>query len=131
MMSSLLLSFLKAVSIFSICTGAANVITGASGVAAVTGHPFPVNSPAMILADSQLRFLGVMWAGWGVMLWWVSDDLQTRQVPMAILSWVMVFAGIGRVIAGWKYGFGSRVLAVVTAGEVVGPLGVWLLGGWS
>ena len=129
-MSSLPL-WLKGFSLFSIATGTADVFTGASGVASLSGHPLPVDSPAMVLADSQLRFLGGMWGGWGAMLWWVSNDLDTRAEPLAILGAVMVFCGVGRLISAVKHGFGSNSIAVAAAVEVLVPPAVWLFGGWS
>ena len=65
------------------------------------------------------------------MLWWASDDIRTRQTPLAILAGVMVFAGVGKLVSGVQYGFGSRVLAVAAAGEVLVPVALWMFGGWS
>ncbi|KAK4934721.1 hypothetical protein LTR10_024094 [Elasticomyces elasticus] len=128
---SSLSNFLKGVSLFSICTGTADVLLGASSVDFFAGHTFPVNSPATVFADSQLRFLGGMWAGWGVMMWWASNDLRARRTPLALLGGIMLFAGIGRVISGVKFGFGSNVVAAATAAEFVVPATIWLFGDWS
>ena len=123
-------TFLKVFSLFSISTGTADVVLGASMIPSFGSHQFLVNSPATAFADSQLRFLGAMWAGWGAMLWWVSDDLETRCAPLAILGSIMVLAGMGRMIGGMRHGFGSKVVFGAAMGEVAVPIGMWLFGGW-
>lgn len=64
------------------------------------------------------------------MLWWVSDDLETRCAPLAILGSIMVLAGMGRMIGGMRHGFGSKVVFGAAMGEVAVPIGMWLFGGW-
>lgn len=41
----------------------------------------------------------------------------------------MVFAGVGRVISGLRYGFASGLIVAFTGVEVLGPPVVWFLGG--
>lgn len=94
------------------------------------GVALPVKSIPEVFADSQMRFLGGMWVGYGAMLWWVSNDLEKRQVPLAILGGVMLLAGAGRAISGAQYGFRPRVLSIFTVGELVIPLAIWLTGTW-
>ncbi|KAI1618380.1 hypothetical protein EDD37DRAFT_663188 [Exophiala viscosa] len=128
---SSLSNFLKGISLFSICTGTADVLLGASSVYNFSGHPFPVNSPAAVFIDSQLRFLGGMWAGWGVMMWWASNDLRSRRTPLALLGGIMAFSGTGRVISGLKHGFGSKVVAAAAAVELLVPAAIWLFSDWQ
>ena len=123
-------TFLKVGSAFAIATGTMDVLLGARVLENFSGVAFPVDSTAAVLADSQLRFLGGIWAGYGMMLWWASNDLRTRRVPLAILGVVMVFGGIGRSISGALYGFGSSLMVGSTAIELVVPPAVWLLGNW-
>ncbi len=75
-------SFFKVGSAFALITGTSDVLLGVGIVERTTGVSFPVNSAAAVFADSQIRFLGGMWAGWGAMLWWASNDLRTRRVPL-------------------------------------------------
>ena len=62
--------------LFAILTVCADVLLGphllvANGAALRAS----VNDPWL---DSQLLFLGAMWAGWGVMLIWSCRDLRAR-----------------------------------------------------
>ena len=64
------------------------------------------------------------------MLWWASNDLRARRTPLALLGAIVVFSGVGRVIGGLTYGFGSRVVAWTAVGEILVPTAIWLFGGW-
>lgn len=123
-------TFLKVGSAFAIATGTMDVLLGARTLENTSGVPFPINTVAAVLADSQLRFLGGIWAGYGMMLWWASNDLRTRRVPLAILGGVMMFGGIGRSISGALYGFSSSLIVGFTAIELLVPPAVWLFGNW-
>ncbi len=123
-------TFLKVGSAFAMLTGTMDVILGVGMLERGSGVPFPVDSAAAVLADTQLRFLGGIWAGYGMMLWWASSDLQTRRTPLAILGGVMVSGGIGRSISGALHGFGSSLIVAFTAIELVVPPAIWLLGNW-
>ena len=123
-------TFLKVGSAFAVATGTMDVLLGAQTLETATGAAFPMNSAAAVLADSQLRFFGGIWAGYGLMLWWTSNDLRSRRVPLAILGSVVLLGGIGRSISGALYGFGSSLIVAFTAIELVVPPAVWLLGDW-
>jgi len=123
-------TFLKTFSAFAIGTGTASVLLGVRMIEAESGGPLPVDSAATIFADSQFRFLGGIWAGYGAMLWWTSNDLHRRQVPLAILGSAMVLGGIGRAVSGTLYGFGSQLVYAATIVELLVPPAIWLLGNW-
>lgn len=124
--SSLLRKAFKVLSIFSIFTGSLDVSLG-TGITLCLGH-VPTGSPAITFLDSQIRFLGAFWAGSGAMLWWISNDLQARRVPFAILGMTAFVAGIGRLISGWHYGFSATWVPVAMVVELVGPVAVYMLG---
>lgn len=125
---SSLSNFLKFGSVFAMITGGADVLIGTRMIEIGTGESFPINSPTAALIDSQIRFLGGMWAAVGAVVWWISNDIQARSVPLAILGgWVFV-GGIGRAISGALHGFSSPIVVSFTAVELVGPPAIWLLG---
>lgn len=121
-------NFLKFGSVFAMITGSADVLIGTRMIEIGTGESFPINTPTAALVDSQIRFLGGMWAAVGAIIWWVSNDIQARRVPLAILGGFMFFAGIGRAISGALHGFSSPLVASFTAVELIGPPAIWLLG---
>lgn len=93
--------------------------------------PAPVETATQILADSQIRFLGGMWAGWGAMLWWVSNDIKNRRAPLAIFGAFLMIGGLGRTISGIRHGFKPGMLLPFTLIELFVPPVVWLLGNWD
>ncbi|GAM86221.1 hypothetical protein ANO11243_042330 [Dothideomycetidae sp. 11243] len=82
---------------------------------------FPAASPVTAITDSQVRFLGSAWAGWGVMLWWASNDVRGRQTPLALLGGVIFAGGIGRALSARRFGFGAQWIPVVMWVELLGP----------
>ncbi|CEI68223.1 hypothetical protein FVEN_g11826 [Fusarium venenatum] len=127
-MSSLLLSTgLKAFSIFSMATGTADVIAGHKPLIPASERALLPKSTLSVL-DNQLRFLGATWGGYGAILWWVSNDLQERQAPLAVLGAVMFIAGIGRTVSGLSLGWGASWLKVAAGIELVVPPLIYMLG---
>lgn len=89
---------------------------------------FDPTSPTTAVADSQIRFFGSAWAGYGVLLWWASDDLRSRQTPLALLGGVSLAAGIGRMVSSMKFGFGAEWTKIAMWAEFIGPVGVYAIG---
>ncbi|EED21880.1 conserved hypothetical protein [Talaromyces stipitatus ATCC 10500] len=116
------LKIIKAFSLFSMITGSMDVLSGVSLIASMSGSSLTGTPTSLALADSQLRFLGAMWAGYGAMLWWASNDPQTRRFPLAMLGGILFVSGIGRVISGLSRGFNATWVKVATVVELVGPI---------
>jgi hypothetical protein len=125
--SSILPGALKAFSIFSMFIGSVDVIGGHKLLIPASERSL-LPKPTLALLDNQLRFLGATWAGYGAMMWWVSNDLQTRQVPLAVLGATMVLAGIGRLTSGLSYGWAASWLKVATGVELIIPPLIYLFG---
>lgn len=68
-----------------------------------------------------------MWAGYGVMLWWTSNDLETRRMPLGLLGGIIFVGGLGRLLSGLSHGFSATWVQVATVAELLGPLAVYLL----
>lgn len=117
---------LKVSSVFAIATGLLDACLGTSMIPGLSGA-LATRSPVTALVDSQLRFLGTMWAGYGVMLWWASNDLHTRKVPLGLLGIVMFSGGIGRLLSCLKHGLGAPWVKVAIGIELVGPVALYIL----
>ncbi|KAL4724651.1 hypothetical protein ACLX1H_008093 [Fusarium chlamydosporum] len=118
---------LKIFSVFSMATGTADVIGGHKLIIPASERAL-LPRPTLSVVDNQLRFLGAAWGGYGAMLWWASNDLQTRQGPLAVLGAVMFIAGVGRTISGLSLGWGASWLKVAAGIELVIPPLIYLLG---
>ncbi|GAK68345.1 uncharacterized protein PAN0_071c6591 [Moesziomyces antarcticus] len=116
---------LKLTAAFAVATGLMNLVAGVGWLKIITGVPLPVQSRAAVFADSQLRFFGAIWAGYGAMLWWASNDVRGRRVPLAILACTMAVSGLGRTISGIVHGFSSPFTATFPAIELLAPSALW------
>ena len=126
MSSALIPRTLKVCSAFAVLTGSLDICLGTAmlGGDAV----FAPGSPQTAIADSQIRFFGSVWAGYGIMLWWTSDDLKSRRTPLALLGGICLLAGIGRLVSGLKVGFGAEWTRIAMWAELLGPPLVYSIG---
>lgn len=124
-------NLLKAGALYGFVTSAESLFEGIRSVERMSpSETIPVETTAYIWADSQFRFLGMVWGGYSAMLWWASNDLETRQAPLAILGVTAFLGGIGRALSAAKYGFGTKMAVWATLTELLGPLLIWRFGGW-
>ncbi|KAF4944778.1 hypothetical protein FGADI_12458 [Fusarium gaditjirri] len=125
--SKFLAGGLKIFAIFSMFTGTFDMITGHKLVIPESERALlPTRTLAFV--DNQLRFLGAIWSGYGMILWWASSNLQERKIPLALLGIAMVLAGIGRLTSGLSLGWTPSWLKIATAVELVVPPLVYLFG---
>ena len=87
-------------------------------------HP---GSASSALADSQIRYLGGILASSGAVIWWASNDVSHRRVPLASIGLGIFAGGVGRWVAGVKHGFGPKMKVVMWA-ELVAPVVVYVSG---
>ncbi|KAF5984432.1 hypothetical protein FCOIX_2690 [Fusarium coicis] len=118
---------LKIFAIFSMFTGTVDLITGHKLVIPESERAL-LPTPTLAFVDSQLRFLGAIWSGYGMVLWWASNNLQARKVPLSLLGTAMVIAGIGRLTSGLTLGWTPSGLKIAAAAELVVPPLIYLFG---
>ncbi|XEU96180.1 hypothetical protein FSHL1_001465 [Fusarium sambucinum] len=78
-------------------------------------------SGVVTLMDSQYRFLGAMYMGFGAVVGWTSFQISERHVPLAIIMGTMVLAGIARAVSGAVFGWAVPWLQRATITEIVVP----------
>lgn len=110
---------LQLFSIFALATGLGDVLAGsqlltAAGAKLGTGGIDPV-------LNSQIHYLGAMWAGFGASLWWCARDLRNRAGLLRLLMASVIVGGLGRVIAAIQYGSGPPLLSFFIAIELLAP----------
>lgn len=123
---ALIPSILKGTGALAILTGVMDALVGTKMLEGVAGQPFPVDRLVDAVADSQIRFLGSTWAGFGAMLWWASNDIHARRMPLSILGGAFVLGGIGRSLSVLVHRKTTPLLTGFIAIEFLGPLGIWL-----
>jgi len=131
---------LKAVTILALVTGSLDLVLGVDVIALLGSLPgshdvnnlSPLNAqvPASTVAliDTQLRFLGAAWLAYGVLLWWASNDIRTRRVPLAILLAGIFVGGIGRMASWCTHGFGGSWVPIAMWVELIAPGLLWFGG---
>ena len=103
--------------IFALATVLGDVLAGsqlltAAGASLGAGAVDPV-------LNSQIHYLGAMWAGVGASLWWCARDLRSRAGLLQLLMAAVIVGGVGRVIAAVRYGSGPPMLAFFIAVELL------------
>jgi hypothetical protein len=126
-MSSTTTLLIKASSLFVLSINSLAFLTGTRVLANPSTKIFVPKTTSTALAESQIRYLAGMAAALGAIAWWASDDLQTRQVPLAIAGMGPFVGGIGRALAGWKHGFGPGMRGAMWA-ELAIPVVIYGIG---
>ncbi|KAM0715173.1 hypothetical protein Q7P37_009638 [Cladosporium fusiforme] len=117
---------LKILSLAATAMGSGNLLLGSRMVGASSiFHP---KTPVTALAESQIRYLGGVFASTGAIIWWISDDVGARLFPLAALGSGIVVGGLGRAIAGWKHGFPQENVRQAMWIEFVLPAAFWAYG---
>ena len=124
-MASTIPTILKGCALFNLTMGTLNLTLGQTMLA--DSSVFHPGSPSSALADSQIRYLGGILAGSGAIVWWASNDIPRRQVPLAILGVGVFTGGCSRFLAGNKHGFGPNMKTLMLV-EMVVPMVVYLFG---
>ncbi|KAH7260831.1 uncharacterized protein BKA55DRAFT_672672 [Fusarium redolens] len=118
---------LKLFAIFSMFTGTVDLIVGHKLIIPASERSL-LPSPTLAFVDNQLRFLGAIWSGYGMILWWASSNLETRKVPLSLLGTAMFLAGVGRLTSGLSLGWGAPWLKIAAAAELIAPPLIYLFG---
>ncbi|KAM0249262.1 hypothetical protein ACHAP5_002914 [Fusarium lateritium] len=85
-------------------------------------------SDSISMLDTNYRFLGAIFMGYGVMFGWTAYDIKARQLPLNILLAIGALGGIGRMISGATYGWGGSFARNAAIREVVFPALVYWFG---
>ena len=110
---------LRLIGTFAIVTGAGDVLAGAR-MLEMTGAVLGAGAADPVI-NSQIGYLGAMWAGFGASLWWCARDLRRRGGLLSLLMCAVLVGGIGRIIAAVQYGLGPPLLAFFIAVELLAP----------
>ena len=118
-------TILKGYAIFALLMGSANTALGNHMLGDST--LFKPKSAASALTDSQIRYLGSHFAATGAIVWWASNNLLERKVPLAIAGAGLFLGGLGRLRAGLKHGFGQNTKVAMNI-ELILPTLMYIFG---
>ena len=126
--SARLLSYvLKVTCLIPFATGLADTF-GGTRILAVAGAKIPSQMASDPMVNSQIAFWGAIWFGYGLTLWWSSNDAVARAPVLRLLLATLLLSGLGRALAAIVYGWAGTPLTVAMLVELAGSVGflTWL-----
>lgn len=117
----------RALQIVSAVLGIVPVVTGLIGLRGVADPLYaPVNSPHVILLDTNLRFFSGLWLGLGLALLWLIPSIEKQTVPFRIIWGAIFVGGVGRVLSILLAGAPPAPFVFFTLLEILGaPLFIY------
>ncbi len=106
--------------------GAIPLITGTltllQGVRALNifGVPFSENTTGNIILDSEMRFLGAIWTGIGVMVYAIVPTIEKQTLLFRLIITAIILGGIGRLLSVVLVGTPPALFMALIALELVG-----------
>ena len=100
--------------------GAADMVGGAS-ILNSAGAVLPDDLVRDAVFNNQIRFWGAIWFGYGVLLWWTSNDLRGRAAVFRILMATLFLSGLGRASSVLQFGWASTPFTNAMAIELLTP----------
>jgi hypothetical protein len=113
-----------------ITTALLGAVPVATGLITMMGLNDPLyatlNLPRDATLDSNMRFLGGVWLGLGLCVWWLVPRIASQTVLFRAV-WLMIFlGGVGRLASLLMVGLPLLPFVGFTVLEIVGaPLFVW------
>ena len=112
-------------------TGAADLLIGVK-LLTMTGAAIPPPVDADPILNSEIKFWGAIWFGFGLILWYASRDLRQHAPLFRLLMSILVFSGLGRALSAVQFGAGSALMSAFMVLELTVPVALlvwhrWLL----
>jgi hypothetical protein len=102
-----------------ILTGGLDLTLGASAlnIAGASISPEVLNNAVL---DSQTRFLGAIWFGIGIVLYWMLPSIEKQTTLLRLLMGGIFLGGIGRLTSAFLVGIPPNHFIAATALELIG-----------
>lgn len=116
MMLQIVLAVLGFIPIF---TGGLSIILGVGALSAVGGL-VPSEAVNNVVVDSEIRFLGAIWFGIGVIVYWVIPAIDKQTTLFRLLIGGIFLGGIGRLLSALSVGIPPIQFIGVIVLELIG-----------
>jgi hypothetical protein len=110
---------LAILALIPILTGGLDLFLGARALN-VAGGVFPPEVISNAFLDSQIRFLGAIWFGIGVMMYWIIPSIDQQTTLFRLLAGAIFLGGIGRLSSAFLVGLPPSEFIVFIALELIG-----------
>lgn len=104
-------------------TGAADLF-GGTDILVSAGAILPRNVAFDPVLNSQIKFWGAIWFGYGIILWWTSYDVRARSTVLRLLLATLLLSGLGRALSVVQFGWASPALTFAMSVEIAGSIGL-------
>jgi hypothetical protein len=102
-----------------ILTGILDLVLGASSLN-LDGALLSSEVVNNIVLDSQIRFLGAIWLGFGMILYWILFSIEKQTILFRLVAGSIFLGGIGRLTSALLVGLPPILLIAATVLELVG-----------
>ncbi len=99
-------------------TGLVDII-GGTWILGQAGAVLPREITTDAVLNNQIAFWGAIWLGFGILLWWASNDPLNRATVARMLFIVLFMSGLARGYAWVRWGYPGPVLTGAMAIELV------------
>jgi hypothetical protein len=100
-------------------TGLVDLALGAGALRAVSVD-LPLAALESATLNSQLRFFGAIWFGFGILLWVVAGDLVQHATWFRLMCWILILSGVGRLASMMQFGLPAPPFIGATFLELAG-----------
>jgi hypothetical protein len=114
------LQFVLAVlGLIPIITGGLSILLGMQALV-VLGDPIPTEAVNNIVLDSETRFLGAIWFGIGVAIYWLIPSIDKQIALFRLIAGSIFLGGIGRLLSAFLVGVPPVHFFVFIVLELIG-----------
>ncbi|KAI1050794.1 hypothetical protein LB507_009361 [Fusarium sp. FIESC RH6] len=118
---------LKAASVFFIYAGTEHVVRGINKYLSIEEQE-KLPSQTVAFMDSQYRFLGGIFIGFGAAVVWTVSNIPAYWIPLKILLGAMMLGGVGRAVSAAVYGWKPTWTRQATINELIIPPALYWFG---
>lgn len=115
-----MLQFVLAVlALIPVITGGLSLVLGMRALI-VLGEPVPTEAVDNIILDSETRFLGAIWFGIGVAMYWVIPSIDKQTTLFRLIMGAIFLGGVGRLLSAFLVGIPPVHFIVFILLELIG-----------
>jgi hypothetical protein len=110
---------LAVLGLIPIVTGSLSIVLGVGALSVVGGNITSEMSSNIVL-DSEIRFLGAIWLGVGVFVYWIIPSIDKQTTLFRLLMGTIFLGGVGRSLSAFLVGIPPALFIAIIVLELLG-----------